>query len=292
MTLLGPAPHSFFEWVPFCSSGMRIAEQMADVPGWGSPSVIAGLIGSTLILIGVLLAFFKDEIWHRLHGPRLEIATERGGMTHTEVFMRVRNVSTRLAAEEVTVRVREVAPHPLISAIGPRGVSRIVEVDALVARASGETAYTIGPGGDVRLMLVRLSDGYEARNPCIAEPSWEGPTANVGIYEVNGIVVAPSAEDRESWSEQHPDLASIMGDPAMVRLEVSAANVPTARYTLRMSRSPSLPPFRDLPAAITRGGGPMEAELIKGWEPYPFAPHAGQLPIGETMAQQSERYEM
>jgi hypothetical protein len=104
------------------------------------------------------------------------------------------------------------------------------------------------------------------------------------------LLVLPSADDREHWSTQHPDLAPIMNLPAMIRLEVAAANVPARHYTLKLSRDPSMPPAEELPMSPGLRIGAFEMVLENGLAPYNAAPHAGGLPVGKTEAEAYEEY--
>ncbi|MEA2331369.1 MAG: hypothetical protein QOH58_1507 [Thermoleophilaceae bacterium] len=222
------------------------------------------LTGAAVIaaLLGVLVALFKDELWHQLHAPRFEVSLERGGLAREKVQIRIRNTSKRLAAENASVRVTEVVPHPLEAAIGPRGISGIVAVDLLLKRRSGESIYAVAPQGQVLLDLVDLTDANDPDQPVKARPAWDGPVTNVDYDNVGGLLVLPSQESRESWAEQMPGVR--MDSAALVHLEVAASNVPARLYTVKLYRSPHVPPARDLPMAATSGGAQLYAELFEG----------------------------
>ncbi len=232
------------------------------MPATSSPPT--WLTGAAVIvtLLGVLVALFKDELWHRLHASRFAVSLERGGLMREKVQVRVRNTSKRLAAQDASVRVTEVVPHPLEAAIGPRGISGIVAVDQLLKRTSGQSTYAVAPQGQVLLDLVNLTDAYSPDQSVKAEPAWEGPVTNVGYDDVDGLLVLPSQEARETWATQLPGLS--MDSAALVRLEVAASNVPAHLYTVKLYRSPHVPPARDLPMAQTSGNAQLYAELFEG----------------------------
>jgi hypothetical protein len=247
-----PSP---FGWVPFCPiSDSPMAA--STPPEW--------LTGAAVIatLLGVLVALFKDELWHQLHAPRFEVSLVRGGLAREKVQVRIRNTSKRLAAEEASVRVTEVEPHALEAAIGPRGISGIVAVDLLLKRRSGESTYSVAPQGQVLLDLVTLTDAYDPDQSVKAMPAWDGPVTNVGCDDVDGLLVLPSYEDREQWAGQLPGVP--MDSAALVHVEVAASNVPARLYTVKLYRSPHVPPARDLPMAATSGGAQLYAELFEG----------------------------
>jgi hypothetical protein len=105
-------------------------------------------------------------------------------------------------------------------------------IDQLVPRASGETSFGLPPEGATTLSLLHLNDGDTSADPATADLVWmdqqpEGP-------DHTGLLVLPSADERKHWTELHPDLATIMDAPAMVRLEVAATNVPARMYTVKI----------------------------------------------------------
>jgi hypothetical protein len=146
---------SFLAWL------MPNIEVHIGGPAWA----VAGVV---VALFAALVALFREEFWHRRHAPRLEVALGRLGGDFFALALRLRNASTRLAAEGVTVRVIELEPHPLEGAVGPKWVSPIVDLDQLLCRASGETTFGLAPCGEARLPLLTLQDGWTPRDPAVA----------------------------------------------------------------------------------------------------------------------------
>jgi hypothetical protein len=282
MQILDVAPPWSFEWTAFCATGgVGAGPPAATVQGWTVAAVIVAAIAA-------LIALFKDELWWRVHAPKLEVRLVRAGVVAGfELELRVRNTSKRMAADEVTVRAVELEPHPLEGAIGMRGVSHIVPVDRLVPRASGETSYGVAPQAEVRLPFVTWLDGQTRADPVLASVAWAPKTsvAQTQIYdEAGGLLVLPSADDRAHWVEMHPNLVAIMSAPAMIRLEVAARNVPARLYTVKLRRTPDAPVADDLPLNLNRRVGVFSSELVEGSEPYNRVTHASSLPIGRTVS--------
>jgi hypothetical protein len=181
----------------------------------------------------------------------------------------------------VTVRVIELESHPLQASIGPRWAPPIGATDRLLKRASGEATFGIPPDGEVRVSLLGLKDGWTDDDPTIAYLPWMNPGDDREVQP--GVLVLPSTDERRSWSEQYPDLATIMDAPAMVRLEIAATNVPARLYTVKVYRTTDAPSGQHLPVnPDLRTAIAFRLDLVPGRAPYNQTLHASQLPVGSS----------
>jgi len=241
---------------------------LAATSGWTIGGVLVGLSA-------VLVALFKDEFWHALYAPRLDVHLTGHTPQTAVVVLVVRNTSQRVPAESVTVRVTQVEPHPFEHVIGTKQMDHVRDADVLLPRVSGETAFGLSPGSAARVPLMTYRDAYEDGNAAIVELPWAEP--EVAGRDERLLLVLPSVDDREYWVETHPDLVDLWPSPAMIRLEVAAANVPAKLYTVKLRRDPDRPPLSRAPMVQLVGSGAFSVELWPGHAARNRAPHGSSM---------------
>jgi hypothetical protein len=249
--------------------------------GWTAGVVVVGFIAA-------LVALFKDEFWHWRHAPGLDVALVAEPYPSFGYSVRLKNPSERLSAEGASVRVLEFEPHPLEYATGPKWSNHIIQVDRLVPRASGETTFVLAPEAEVRLPLFSVGGAWTDEEHAVASfPWWEGMTTVAGAHE--GLLVLPSTRSRDEWIHPHPDLRAIEGCPAMVRLEVSATNVPARLYTVKITRDVDAWPGEAPPGNPSLHRDTFSVTLEPGSSPYNPTPHASQMmPAEEPDVEEAE----
>lgn len=237
--------------------------------GWTAAAALA-------TFLAVIVALFKDEFWHWLHAPALDVELVPEPYPSFGFALRLKNPSKRLSAEGVSVRALDLEPHPLEYSIGPKWSNHIIQVDRLVPRVSGETTFHVAPEAEVQLPLFSVGGAWTDQDHAVASiPWWDGTTTVSGDHE--GRLVLPSMESREAWIDPFPVLRPIEECPAMMRLEVSGTNVPARLYTVKITRDINAWPGEAQPGNPIFHRSTFSAILEAGLSPYNPAPHAGQM---------------
>jgi hypothetical protein len=238
---------------PTPSPSVAAPTRASGTPVWLSA------IGIGVALLAVLVALFKDEYWHWRHAPKVDVGLRRD---QGRVLLVLCNPSSRVAAQSASVRVTQVRPHPWVAAMGVKDLAlESTIVDRLLRRPSGEDRFDIAPGGEAQVEVAHLRDGYGPEDPVVAKVAWGAPAGCESVHEIEGeMIVLPSWTARLEWGDRQPP----MNSPAVIQMEVAAANVPARIWSLMLWRDPAMPPADGLAAAQTRYGGMTQADLTPG----------------------------
>jgi hypothetical protein len=261
-----------------------LAEVLPAIPattsGWTIGAVLAAVFA-------VVVALFKDELWHGMHRARLDVGVVSGSGPF-DVELLLWNTSKRTAAEGVTARIIQMEDHPIEYARGPKWMPRLTALDQLLPRISGETSFALAPLGQVHLPLLTLSDRWTSADAALAQIATREDEG--GEEQRGGLVILPSADERAAAVEESPGLQRALPSPAMIRLEVAATNVPARLFTFKIWRNLDAPPRAQMPRSPYLRAGLFHWKLEDGIVPYNWAPHGSSSeaadPTGDEPVEQ------